>query len=271
MKKQRFNLHTHTARCGHANGTDEQYIHSAIDAGFKVLGFSEHIPLEEIRIAGARMLIEQKEEYLATIRKLKETYQKQIDIKVGFEIEYLEDHLDYLHALRKECDFMILGQHLKYVRGLNEYYDYDCYCSTADLYTYLEQVESALQQHLITYIAHPDYFMQGRRVFSKECEEVAHRIGKASIAYDIPLEINLNGFHYGKKSYEFYDKPGIYEERYPYPFREFWQIISSYGCKVVYGYDAHSPISLLEKNKEIQANEILKGLPLNFIETIDLK
>ena len=33
MNKQKFNLHTHTARCGHAEGLDIQYIHSAINAG----------------------------------------------------------------------------------------------------------------------------------------------------------------------------------------------------------------------------------------------
>lgn len=271
MGKQLFNLHTHTARCGHGDGADIQYIQSAIDAGFKVLGFSEHLPFEEIRISGARMFIEQKAEYLSTMKKLKQEYKDQIDIKIGFEVEYFDDHLAYLKEVRKECDYMILGQHLKYIQPNNVYYDYNCYCSNDNLYTYIEQIESALQHNLITYIAHPDYFMQGRRVFSKECEEIAHRIGKASIHYDIPLEVNLNGFHYGKKTYEFSDRPGIFEERYPYPFKEFWQIISTYGCKIVYGYDAHSPIALLEKNRELLANKILKGIPLNFIDTIEIK
>lgn len=136
---------------------------------------------------------------------------------------------------------------------------------------YVRQIESAAEKNFITYIAHPDYFMLGRRFFSETCLEAAHRIAKASIEYDIPLEINLNGFHYGKKSYQFYHKPGIYEERYPYPFREFWEIVSSYGCKVLYGYDAHSPISLLEKNREYKANKILSDIPLNFINTVNLK
>lgn len=135
----------------------------------------------------------------------------------------------------------------------------------------MEQIEAALQHDLVTYIAHPDYFMQGRRVFSKECEEAAHRIAKASLKYDIPLEVNLNGFRYGKKTYEIYNQPGVYEERYTYPFREFWEIISSYGCKVLYGYDAHSPIAFLEKNRHIIVNEILKDISLNFIDTIELK
>ena len=36
------NYHSHTARCGHAWGTDEEFVNAAIDAGFGVLGFSEH-------------------------------------------------------------------------------------------------------------------------------------------------------------------------------------------------------------------------------------
>lgn len=266
MECQTFNLHTHTARCGHAEGIDSQYVESAIEAGFELLGFSEHIPFKEIRLANCRMYYEQKDEYISSIKKLKQQYHKQIDIIVGYEIEYLEDHHDYIMQLRNECDYMILGQHCKYIG-----YEYDCFCNDLDIETYVRQIESALNTGIITYIAHPDYFMLGRRNFSKVCEEAAHRIAQACIRHDIPLEINLNGFRYGKKTYHLYNKAGITEERYPYPFKEFWEIISSYGCKVLYGYDAHSPITLLEKEREYLANEILKNINLNFIHTITLK
>ena len=38
------NYHSHTERCGHAWGTDDEFVLAAIDAGFQVLGFSEHTP-----------------------------------------------------------------------------------------------------------------------------------------------------------------------------------------------------------------------------------
>ncbi|MFR5796189.1 MAG: PHP domain-containing protein [Christensenellales bacterium] len=38
------NYHTHTARCGHATGTDEDYVLAAIEQGFDELGFSDHVP-----------------------------------------------------------------------------------------------------------------------------------------------------------------------------------------------------------------------------------
>ena len=38
------NFHTHTARCGHASGRDEEYVQSAIRGGYQVLGFADHSP-----------------------------------------------------------------------------------------------------------------------------------------------------------------------------------------------------------------------------------
>ena len=38
------NYHTHTARCGHATGTDEEYVLAAIEQGFDELVFSDHVP-----------------------------------------------------------------------------------------------------------------------------------------------------------------------------------------------------------------------------------
>lgn len=263
MKKQNFNLHTHTARCGHAEGLDIQYVQSAIDAGIQLLGFSEHIPYVEMRLPQCRMLYEQKEEYLQSIRKLQEQFKDQIEIKVGFEIEYTKDHLEYLKQMRSECDYMILGQHCKTIG-----YEYDCYCSDEDVLIYTEQIEEALENNLVSVIAHPDYYMLGRRTLSLACEEAAHRIAQASLYYDVPLEINLNGFHYGKKAYQI---EGNVQMRYPYPFREFWQIIASYGCEVLYGVDAHTPIAFLESDRIELAKEILKDIPLRFIEGIEFK
>ena len=40
----KYNLHTHTIRCNHAQGDDREYVESAIMAGIKVLGFSDHCP-----------------------------------------------------------------------------------------------------------------------------------------------------------------------------------------------------------------------------------
>ncbi|HAH75526.1 MAG TPA: histidinol phosphate phosphatase HisJ family protein, partial [Kandleria vitulina] len=38
------NYHTHTYRCKHAIGKEEDYIKNAIKAGYTELGFSDHAP-----------------------------------------------------------------------------------------------------------------------------------------------------------------------------------------------------------------------------------
>ena len=40
------NYHTHTCRCGHAAGYEEDYVISAIENNVSILGFSDHGPFE---------------------------------------------------------------------------------------------------------------------------------------------------------------------------------------------------------------------------------
>ena len=40
----RTNYHTHTTRCQHATGSDEDFIVSALKGGYQELGFSDHTP-----------------------------------------------------------------------------------------------------------------------------------------------------------------------------------------------------------------------------------
>jgi histidinol-phosphatase (PHP family) len=44
------NYHTHTWRCKHATGDIEDYVEKALEAGGKVLGFSDHTPLPDGRV-----------------------------------------------------------------------------------------------------------------------------------------------------------------------------------------------------------------------------
>ena len=55
------NYHTHTTRCMHAVGSDEEYVLSAIKGGFQILGFSDHTPWKyrTSYIADMRMLPEE--------------------------------------------------------------------------------------------------------------------------------------------------------------------------------------------------------------------
>lgn len=249
------NYHTHTSRCGHARGSDEQYVRAAIDGGFKILGFSDHVPFKGVHIPSDRMDYEQIPAYLHSIASLKAKYAGRISILVGFEIEYFPEYLDYYKELLQRVDYLILGQHN--VGNLEE--DLDCYANDESVRSYAQHVVQAIESGVISYIAHPDYFMLGRRDWSPVCIEAAHMICASAAARKIPLEINLNGIRYGHKPY----KDG---SAYVYPYRPFWEIAARYDTICVYGYDAHHPTTLLEHDRLDTVNAIIKDLPLNIIE-----
>ena len=68
------NYHTHTTRCYHASGKDEEYVKAAIKAGIKELGFSDHTPwhYDSSFKATMRMPESQLDDYIESIRYLKE-------------------------------------------------------------------------------------------------------------------------------------------------------------------------------------------------------
>lgn len=234
----RVNYHTHTNRCGHANGEDEQYVKAAIEAGFEVLGFSDHVPFENIHAPLDRMDFDQMGSYVESILDLKKKYADQIEIKLGFEIEYYPEQNDYYKKLRRFCDYLILGQHYRDLSA----YGYDNYNDDEDLKVYTRQLVEGMQSGLVDIVAHPEYFMLGRNRWNAACEEAAHAIAKTASETGIPLEINLNGIRFGQRDYD-----GI--KAFPYPFLPFWEIVSMYPVKVLYGLDAHQPMTLFERKR----------------------
>lgn len=60
---QQFNYHTHTTRCGHACGRDEDYVIQAIRNGYKKIGFSDHMPYKNGYVKGKRMHYDELEDH----------------------------------------------------------------------------------------------------------------------------------------------------------------------------------------------------------------
>lgn len=258
MKK--INYHTHTYRCGHAKGTEEEYVVKALRMNMKQIGFSDHIPLPYYRFhllksvfslksmrdikswiraflkdgPAMRMPYRQKEEHLKEVKRLKEKYSN-IKIYQGFEAEYLEEYLTYYQKLinEGEVDYLILGNHF------NKHCIHSCYygketLSKEELYKYCNDVEKAIETGLFSYIAHPDLFMIGYTAYDKDVVEVCQRICNKAKEYDIPLEINGGGMKRGLREIDG-------EQLYQYPNARFWRIASNIGNKVIIGLDAHMP------------------------------
>lgn len=277
---QKFNYHSHTYRCGHADldMKDEDYIKEYIEMGFEKIAFTDHCP-EKNKIdkrPNIRMEYEQKNEYIDTIKKLKEKYKNKIKIEVGYEIEYIPGDEENLRELKNETDRIILGQHFIYDNNKNLKYIGQSEFSDEELIKYSEYIQKAMKLKLPNIIAHPDMYMMNRKEFGKIENEVAKIICESAEKYDIPLEINLNNI-FAKTYYEnrklnndSFEKQKEKLKNVFYPCKDFWKVASNYNIKVLYGIDTHHKgqimlwNELIEFAKEIIGKETVEKL--NFID-----
>ena len=250
------NYHTHTARCRHAVGSEEDYVRAAIDGGLKILGFSDHTPFlfPGSYYSHMRMYPEELENYTQTVLALKEKYTGQIDIHLGLEVEYYPQRIDDLLRLIEPygIEYMILGQHWC-GNEENEPYNGRPTQDKALLARYCAQIKEALHTGLFSYLAHPDLLLfTGDDPFYREqmqllCQEAKH--------LDIPLELNLLG---------------IRSQRH-YPYEPFWEIAGEAGCKVVLGSDAHSPQDTVDPQSEKKALEIVEKYRLQLLDHVPIR
>ncbi len=250
------NYHTHTFRCSHADGTDEEYILKAIEGGIKIMGFSDHAPAilyDGYRLSW-RVQPEAAPEYFDTLKALREKYKDKIEIHIGFEMEYYPDLFDKMYSYVKElgAEYLILGQH--YYDELGGVPHSIVPCDSADsLIAYTDSIIKGMKTGKFIYIAHPDMFN-----FTGDdelYEAQARRICQASKDYDIPLELNLLGIH----------------DKRNYPNRAFLKVAGEVGCKMIFGFDAHSPWRAYDAASIEKAEDLVKKYNLNLIDTVEIK
>ena len=253
---QEYNYHTHTNRCGHAGvSSDSDYIQFAKTAGMKTIGFSDHVPYPDLDYPapGNRMHISEKDGYIESIKELKDEY-PDMTILAGYEAEYEPGKLEFLANLRKEVDYMILGQH--YVKdGLHMVKQND----PSYPLVYAEALCTGMKTGLFDIVAHPDLFMNNRtnmtseedkKIFDENSKKAFKMICETSLEMGIPLEFNLAGI----------------DKKAAYPDKDFWKVASEMGVKVIVGADAHDPSQLINMPmRKKEAFDIIGNIDLNLV------
>ena len=257
---RKTNFHTHTYRCKHAKGLDEDYVLAAIGNGYEVLGFSDHVPwpYKKPFKTNTRMDMDELDDYVQSVRYLKEKYRDQIEILLGFECEYFPEYMDYLKRMIEEvhADYIIFGNHYYLSDELNEYYGKN---TDQDIFMdhYLAGVIDGLKTGLYAYLCHPDLFMRARKVFDDKAREISEMICAYAKENDVILEYNLEGMRQSEEVKAAY-----------YPCPEFWQIASTYHNKVIIGVDAHEAGSLWRNDYRKQALQTIEELDLELVDDI---
>lgn len=259
VKRMKCNYHTHTKRCNHAQGSDEEYVLSAIENGYEVLGFADHTPWKynSNYTPRIRMRLEEFENYYASLKALKEKYKDKIEILIGVEAEYFPEYMEWFKEFKeKNLDYAIFGNHF-YISDEKELYfgrltDKDEY-----LEAYVDYCIKGLSTGIYSYLCHPDLFMRGRQVFDEKALWASETICEYASEHNIPLEYNLEGLHITMSGRNVY-----------YPYDEFWKVAKKYNCKAIIGVDAHNPDSLKDDTYRQKALNFLNNLGIEVIDKI---
>ena len=256
------NYHAHTERCGHAWGTDDEFVQAAIDAGYDTLGFSEHAPWPfkdgywEID-SRQRITMDMLDTYISDMQALKEKYKDRIDIKIGLECEYFPQYFDWLRSIKDRFDYLLLGVHCSdQDEHLTHYYARSTQPQQVE--EYLCCALGGMETGLFAYLAHPELCLADYPVYDEVAKHMVHSICRKAKELDMPLEYNLYGI----------DKQGRGRQKgLRYPCELFWEAAAEYGCTAIIGVDAHRPIHF-ERQRYLNARDYLNALGLNLIEEI---
>ena len=231
----KYNFHSHTTRCGHAYGEDEEYIKKAIDEGFKFFGISDHVMFPFLDQPGIRGSYSHDfKSYINSVNSLKIKYKKDIDLYLGMEVEYSPLLHSYYHDLLKnELDYLIMGQHFHMGQSMS-FQSYDVFENGPEKYA--EDIILGMESGLILYVAHPD---QITYYYSREddyLKGLCLRLVEAAKRTNTPLELNISKVEYNRLNGK--ENP---EENVSFPLDMFWEIVGKEKAKVVIGLDSHTP------------------------------
>ena len=248
------NYHTHTFRCGHARGKDREFVESAVESGFRVLGFADHCPwvFDDGYVSEIRMTPAEVEGYFRSLTDLKKEYADDIKIYIGFEAEYIPELIETQDRFLADypLDYMIMGQHFNEVEYKGAYMG----VPTADegiLKQYVDCIIEGMESGRYRYLAHPDLldFTGSSELY----EEHFTRLCRYLKSRDIPVEINLLGMTGGRH----------------YPSERFFRIAQKVGNKAIIGCDAHLPQSLCDRDSIEKGRRFAEKFGLEIVETLD--
>jgi len=242
------NLHTHSTFCD-GKDTPEENVLAAIKKGFKILGFSSHslYPFW----TECNMLVADFPKYCGEIKSLKEKYKNQIEIRLGFEADYIpgitfprfdsynEFQPDFLigsvhFIFQKDGVFAVDDTPEKLFSALEKYYKGDEKLLVGD---YFAAEREMLEKGDFTIIGHADlirkfnekhnFFDENAEWYKRELKTLAKAISKAGVV----AEINTGAMSRGWTTK-------------PYPSEYFLTLLHEENVPVTFSSDSHAAENL---------------------------
>lgn len=233
-----IDLHNHTALCRHASGTIEEYIQTAITQKIDIFGFSDHAPMN---FDTYRMRFDEMDIYEAKVLHVKEKYTGQIDILLGYEVDFLEGYIDQ-SVLERKVDYLIGSVHYLGNWGFDnpEYIGEYKGKNIDDVWqTYFDAIEKLAKSRLFDIVGHLDLIKIFNYLPQKDVRLLAKDALNAIKDANMVVEINAAGLR----------KP-IGEQ---YPSSALIEMMAELDIPISFGSDAHEIGHIGFKKEEIRA------------------
>ncbi|OHD69564.1 MAG: hypothetical protein A2W19_00710 [Spirochaetes bacterium RBG_16_49_21] len=223
--------HMHTPLCGHASGSADEYVESAIAGGFREIGFSDHAPMPEGLRKGISMSPDEAEGYVSSIEAIKQEYGGKIKVRLGFEVDFpLFESFDEKYLTDARIDYLIGSCHFVDGWAFDHPAHIDGYNGRDidDLYDrYYSQLEGLVESGLFDIVGHFDLVKKFGYRPKKDFSRTIEKIAGIAAAKKVAVEINTNGISHPVREI--------------YPSDKIIGILFDRNVAVTFGSDAHSP------------------------------
>ncbi len=230
-------LHNHTPLCNHAQGSIDEYVLSAIKHSTKVFGFSDHAPMDFD--PKYRMKFDEMKQYELDILNAKERYKDDIEILLGYEVDYLKGHMDE-RVLNANVDYLIGSVHFLEGWGFDnpefigkwEEQDIDEIWQK-----YFDTIQEMAESRLFDIVGHFDLIKVFKFMPKGDILEMAFKALEAIKKSGMVLELNVAGFRKDVKE--------------AYPSISLLKKAFELGIPITFASDAHKPEQVSLYNHEI--------------------
>ncbi|ANU25751.1 histidinol-phosphatase HisJ [Planococcus versutus] len=245
--------HIHTPFCPHGTkDSTELYIKKAIKSGFTDISFTEHAPLpsnftDPTPAQDSCMSMDQLSLYIDEITHLKKQYQREIHIRLGLEVDYIEgfekEVRSFLDGVGPALDDTILSVH--FLKVANRYFCADfskevfaeltaaCGSVEAAYALYYDTLEKSISADLGHFkpkrIGHPTLIHKFQLAHGEQLDDDAQIRRTLQLMKTNNFELDVNGAGLSKTDCQ-----------EAYPPLSYIDYAKSLGIPLVFGSDAHN-------------------------------
>ena len=229
-------LHNHTILCNHATGSIDEFVQNAIEKKIDIFGFADHAPMYFDETY--RMGFKDMKRYESDVLHVKKKYEKDIEILLGYEVDYLPNMVDQ-RVLDAKVDYLIGSVHFLNKWGfdnpefIGKYKEKNIDKIWED---YFAAIENMAKSEFFDIVGHIDLIKVFKFMPTKDIRLIAKKAIKQIKKSNMVIELNNAGLR--KPINEIYPSPSIME------------LMSEYDIPITFSSDAHKTEDINYKKSE---------------------